>query len=303
MKIILTGGTGFIGQAVLNHLLEYGHHVVLLTRHPNPAKPLGKTLVIEQWDAATAGSWVKHLEGADAVINLAGESIAAKRWTAEQKNKIISSRINAAQAIINGMKGVNVKPSVLINASAIGFYGNVPEGEVNESSPMGKGFLAETCGQWEQSVKGAEPLGVRTVLLRFGVVLEQGGGALSKILPPFQFFAGGPLGSGKQWFSWIHREDIVGAIFFALGNPSLNGAVNVTAPEAATMGKFCKTLGKVMGRPSWAPVPAFALRLLLGEMADMLLEGQRVVPEKLLKAGYIFRYPELEPALRAILKK
>jgi hypothetical protein len=303
VKIILTGGTGFVGKPLLDRLLQNGHQVVLLTRNAQSVKTVGTgSLVTETWDGKTAGEWARHMADCDAVINLAGEPIAAKRWTSLQKEKIISSRIDAARAIVSAIAKAGRKPSVLINASAIGYYGSVENDAVSEISPKGKGFLADTCERWEEAAKTAASFGIRVVILRLGVVLEKGGGALSKILPPFQIFAGGPLGSGRQWFSWIHREDVVGAILFALDNPALSGPVNVVAPEAVTMGEFCKTLGRVMHRPSWAPVPAFALKILLGEMSEMLLAGQHVVPAQLQKAGYVFHYPKLESALSAILK-
>ncbi|HXV27988.1 MAG TPA: TIGR01777 family oxidoreductase [bacterium] len=304
MKIILTGGTGFIGKALLDRLLELEHRVVLLTRNPMQGKFLLKGYgEAQQWDGETEGPWTNHFESADAVINLAGESIVAKRWTTQQKARIISSRIKATKAIANAIAKAGKKPAVFVNASAMGYYGNVENGDVTESDPHGTGFLAETCEQWESQAREAEKSGVRVVLTRIGIVLEKNGGALQRMLLPFRFFMGGHLGSGKQWFSWVHREDIVEAIIFLLNQPTVSGPVNLVSPNPVTMKEFCKTLGKVMGRPSWAPVPAFMLRLLLGEMSEMLLTGQRVIPKKLQDAGYRFKYPNLEDALRAILKE
>ncbi len=303
MKIILSGGTGFIGKALLDRLLVAGHRIVLLTRNPGPARLLIQGYgEVQKWDGRAAGEWTSHIESADAVINLAGESIIAKRWTARQKEKIISTRIAATKAIVEAISKAAKKPSVFVNASAIGYYGNVENEEVTKSRSKGNGFLADTCEQWENTAREAEKSGVRVVLTRIGIVLEKEGGALQRMLLPFQIFMGGHLGSGKQWFSWIHRDDIVEAIIFLLGASNIVGPVNLVSPNPVSMKEFCKVLGKVMGRPSWAPVPSFVLRSVLGEMSEMLLTGQRVIPQKLKEAGYRFKYPRLEEALAAILK-
>ena len=196
-----------------------------------------------------------------------------------------------------------VKPKVLINGSAVGFYGSVAEGDVTEETALGTGFLAELCVAWEKETEVLKTSGVRVVLLRTGVVLERGGGALAKMEFPFKIFAGGPLGTGKQWFPWIHRDDEIGLIEFALKNETVSGPLNATAPEPLTMSDFCKALGRALHRPSWAPVPAFMLKLLLGEMSDMLLTGQKALPAKALKAGYVFKYPTADAALKGIYKK
>ncbi|MBI2083658.1 MAG: TIGR01777 family protein [Deltaproteobacteria bacterium] len=279
MKILLTGGTGFIGRPLLKKLLEKGHEVTLLTRQqiPNFACP----------------------DGTDAIINLAGETIA-ERWTKEKKEKIRRSRVDTTRAIITAIGKTSQKPRLLINASAVGYYGDTKEVPVDESSPRGYDFLAEVCREWEETAQEAEKDNVRVVRLRCGVVLGKDGGALQKMLPPFKFFVGGPIGSGNQWFPWIHREDVIHAIFFALENEKLSGAVNVTSPEPIRQKEFAKILGKVLGRPSSLPVPSFVLKLLLGEMSEMLLTGQRVVPKKLTEAGFQFQYPDLESALKAI---
>ncbi len=301
MKVLLTGGTGFIGRAVLQKLIEAGHKVTLLTRHPGSLQWLNKNYVtVIHWDGKKPGDWA---DGADSVINLAGESIAAKRWSAAQKKKIADSRIHATEAVVDAIKRSQRKPSILINASAVGFYGDVPDGDVNESSPKGRGFLSDTCELWEKTALQAQAFGVRVVLMRFGVVLGEGGGALTKIVPPFQMFIGGPVGSGSQWFPWVHRDDAAGAVIFALGNQNLSGPVNITSPESVNMKQFSAALGSAMNRPSWAPVPAFAIRLMLGEMADMLLTGQKAVPKKLTDAGFKFSYPKLDEALSSIFHK
>ena len=304
MNIVISGGTGFIGSALLEHLLEKRHSVVLLTRTPDALQHLtGDFVQVERWDGKAVGAWARCVDGADVVIHLAGEPIAAKRWTEKQKVRIIGSRIETTKVIVTAITQVEKKPSVLVNASAVGYYGNVEEGDVTESHAKGNDFLANTCDRWEQEARAAESLGVRVVLLRTGVVLERGGGALKKMLPPFKLFVGGPLGSGRQWFPWVHRDDVIGIILFAIEHPDLSGPVNVAAPEPVTMKQFCQTLGKAVRRPSWAPVPAFVLRAALGEMSEMLLTGQRVVPQKLEESGYTFRYPRLDEALAAILKK
>ncbi|MBI4430313.1 MAG: TIGR01777 family protein [Candidatus Omnitrophica bacterium] len=300
-KIIVAGGTGFVGSALLKQLKESGYETVLLTRNPDALgsiKPMVSKAV--RWDARTGGTWAEELNGAFGVINLTGESIAAKRWTARQKNVILSSRVNAVRALVQAMKNQENGPKVFISASAVGYYGNVEEGDITETCAKGSGFLADTCGLWESEAKSAEKLGIRTVLLRIGVVLEKGGGALAKMLPPFMLFAGGPLGSGRQWFPWIHRDDAAGIILFALKTEALSGTVNTTAPVPVRMKEFCAEFGKAIHRPSWAPVPAFALKILLGEMSGLLLEGQKAVPQKLVRSGYSFRYPKVDRALKAI---
>jgi len=304
MKIVLAGANGFIGRALVRRLLEDGHAVTILSRRVDAFREFpSAALKVESWDGQTAGAWVSSLEGADAVVNLAGESIASGRWTAARKKALRDSRLNSTRVLVKALAAAAQKPKLLVNASAVGFYGDVPNGEVTENSLKGKGFLPDLCSEWEEEAKKAEASGLRVVLLRLGVVLEREGGALQKFLLPFNFFVGGPLGSGRQYFPWVHRGDVVGAVLFALQNPSLSGAVNVVSPGVLTMSGFCSALGRAMGRPSWAPVPGFALKILLGEMSEMLLGGQKVLPARLEKAGYKFRYPEAESALRQILKK
>ncbi len=302
MNIVVAGGTGFIGKTVIQQLIEAGHKVILLTRNPEKMTWMNKNYVrAVKWDPKHSGEWMKSIDGADAVINLAGESIAAKRWSKAQKEKIIKSRTTVTRLLVDAIKAAGKKPSVFISASAVGYYGNVPDGEVTEYVPKGKGFLADTCELWEKEAIAVKDAGIRDVIIRIGVVLGKDGGALTKILPPFQMFIGGPVGSGNQWFPWVHRSDVAGVIVFALTHDELKGPVNVTAPESVTMKQFCSTLGQVLHRPSWFPVPGFALKILLGEMSEMLLTGQKAVPKKLINAGYAFRYPKLEEALKTIL--
>lgn len=299
MKIIIAGGTGFIGGPLVEALVTRGHETVLLTRGPKKNTSFGSRCL--EWDGKISGLWAAEVESTDAVINLAGEPIAGKRWSAAQKEKIAGSRINATRVLVDALSKASSKPKVLINASAVGYYGNVPDGEVTEASPKGAGFLAEVCGRWEHEAMRAEALGVRTVILRTGVVLGKNSGALAKMLPPFRFFLGGPLGSGRQWFPWVHRDDVVQAVVFALENEGIAGPLNVTAPWPVTLRDFCATLGKVLKKPARAAVPAFVLKVLLGEMSAVLLEGQKAIPRKLLESGYAFKFPVLQDALEEIL--
>lgn len=305
MKIILSGGTGYIGHVLLSKLLQEGHQVILFSRRSRVPSyiPSSRSLEIITWDAKNLGPWAAKMEEADAVINLVGESIVAKRWTSQQKEILVNSRLDSTKILVDAMRPAKKKPSVFINASAVGYYGDVSAGDVAETHQKGIGFLADLCAQWEGEAHAAKTLGVRVVMIRTGIVLSRDGGALQKMIPPFQMFMGGPLGNGKQWFPWVHLEDEIGAILFALTHSNLSGPVNVVSPNPVTMNQFCQELGKAMHRPSWAPVPAFMLRLLLGEMADeMLLTGQRAIPQKLLQAGYSFKYSTLPYALSAIFQ-
>lgn len=302
MNVVVSGGTGFIGGAAVRHLADEEHTVVVLTRNPTRQRDKLPLIELEQWDARTVGPWAKRIDGADAVVNLAGESIGGKRWRRDQKARIIDSRISATKAIVDAIAQASKKPRVLVSASAVGYYGHVESGDVTESHGKGKGFLAAVVERWEQEAREAEKLGVRVVLPRFGLVLEKDGGSLKKLALPMKLFAGGWLGSSDQWFPWIHRDDVVGMIEFAIQNAQLSGPLNVAAPDAVTMKEFCKSLGRALHRPCWAPVPSVVLRAMLGEMSEMLLTGQRVVPRKLLDAGYRFRYPTLDGALTALYR-
>lgn len=299
MKIILAGGTGLIGRALTKRLLEANHSIVLLVRNPEAvAAPANVT--IEQWDGKTPGAWTRHLDDADALINLAGESIADKRWTERRKAILRSSRIDPTRALVDSIATAKKKPEVLINASAVGFYGAIESGDVDEGRSAGDGYLARLCAEWEGEAMKTSAYGTRVVLVRTGIVLEKNGGALKKMVLPFKLFAGGPIGGGRQWMPWIHVDDEVGIILFALENKSLSGPVNASAPNPVTMGEFSKSLGHVIHRPSWAPVPGFVLKVALGELSGMVLTGQRAVPQKLLAQGYVFKYAELDEALSAI---
>ncbi len=301
MKIILTGGTGFIGTALRKSLVEKDHEVVVLTRQASLENEPGIRTRYRFWNPPEGGAWEKEMDGADGVINLAGEPIVGKRWSPSQKQKLLESRAGATQAVVGAIRNAKKKPGFLINASAIGFYGPHGDEEVTEKNSHGSDFLSHICQAWEAHALRAEDFGVRVVRLRTGIVLEKNGGALGKMLFPFQLGLGGPVGSGKQWMSWIHREDLIHLIHFLIEKKEARGAVNGTAPNPARMKEFSSTLGRVLHRPAVLPAPAFALRILLGEMADILLTGQRVLPKKALGWGYPFRYPRLEDALKAIL--
>jgi uncharacterized protein (TIGR01777 family) len=303
MRVIIVGGSGLIGRRLIDKLLQMHHDVILLSRTPERTKKYFSAVRVKFWDAKTSNGLTSVLEGADALINLTGESIAAKRWSTMQKQKILSSRIDSTHAIVNAIEQTHHRPSVLLNASAVGYYGNVPEGEVTEAYPKGNGFLSDVCERWEMEAQKAQELGVRVVLLRTGIVLDKNKGALQKLLLPFRLFVGGPLGSGRQWFPWIHVQDLVNAILFAIEHEQISGPVNLAAPHFVRMKDFCIVLGKVLCRPSWLPVPEFALRLMLGEMAEPLLfQGQKIIPKNLLEAGFKFRYLNLGNALLDILR-
>lgn len=301
MKIIVTGGTGFIGRALINELAGQRHEVVVLTR--KAGRPSRSVLRFVEWDARSAGPWQTELASAHVVVNLAGEPIADGRWTESRKKLLLKSRILATRLLVDALAGQSTNHPILVSASGIGFYGPSDDRLLDERSPLGQGFLAELSSAWEAEALRAGQFGTRVVLLRTGMVLEREGGALPKMLLPFRLFAGGPILPGTQWVSWIHRRDLIGLIQWAIATPTVSGPVNAVAPEAVTMKTFCATVGKVLHRPSWLPVPGLALRVALGELGTLMTTGQRVYPAKALAGGYDFRYPMLEPALRAILAK
>lgn len=302
MRVLITGATGFIGRALCKDLCK-DYEVIALSRDVRRALPLiGDYAKIFEWDGRSTGTWISQADGAFAIINLAGENISQGRWNQAKKAGILHSRLDAVRAIIAAIKQVKNKPSVVIHASAIGYYGPGKTEVFNENSPPGKGFLADVCQKVELCTEQIESLGVRLVIIRTGVVLGRDGGALPNLVKPFKMFFGGHPGSGRQWFSWISLKDQLAAIRFLLENKKQQGIFNLTAPEPVTMKKFCKSLGKVLKRPSLLFMPGFLLRLMLGEMADeMILSGQKVIPEKLLNAGFQFKYPHVENALREIL--
>lgn len=297
MLTLILGGTGFIGAALCRELLAAGHEVAVISRSPARAeKAFGGRVRGLAWDGRGPGEWVALLGPDTALVNLAGENIAA-RWTERKMARILSSRVDAGRAVADAVRNAPQKPACLVQASAVGYYGPRPATEiVDESTASGQGFLARVCREWEDSSRAVEDLGVPRAVIRTGVVLGPGG-ALARMVSPFRWFAGGPLGSGKQVLSWIHLADEVGAIRHILEH-RLSGAFNLTAPQPTDNASFSKALGRVLHRPSLLPVPGFALRLLYGRMADeALLSGQYAVPRALLDAGYAFRFDALDAAL------
>lgn len=302
MNIVVTGGTGFVGRALCAALSQRSHSVTILTRHigqvPHQADVQVQSL---QWNARDAGPWEQVFEGADAVINLAGAPIADARWTDSRKQLITDSRVLTTRLLVRALSRRSTKPLTFMSASGIGYYGASDDRRLDEGTTRGQGFLADLCLAWEAEALRAGELGARVVILRTGMVLEQDGGALPKMLLPFRFFAGGPIMPGSQWVSWIHRRDHIGLIQWALTTATVSGPINAVAPEPVTMKTFCEVLGRVIHRPSWLPVPEVALTILLGELGTMMTTGQRVIPAKAMAGGYQFRYPTLETALQTIL--
>lgn len=301
MKIVISGGTGFIGKALVSRLIEDKHQIVVLTRDSSKFEnPNSQLVEAAQWDGKTVNSWCDKIAGADTIINLAGEPIGIKRWNDSAKQHILNSRVESTKAIVKAISTSDNRPRTFLSASASSYYGDMSRDNADESQKRGNGFLSETCERWENQARLAESYGIRVAMLRFGIVLDKNGGALAKMMLPFKIFAGGPPGSGKQWVSWIHREDAVRAVVMIIENDNIRGPVNITSPEPATMRDFCSTLAKTMGGHSWAAVPDFVLKTMLGEMSDMLLTGQRAIPRKLQEYGFKFKYPELKQALGVI---
>jgi len=305
MKVAITGATGFVGSLLVEKLKAEGAQILVLTRNEERGKKIFPSMVfpnveVIKYNPKESGNWQEKISGCDGVVNLAGQPIAEKRWTAEEKQEILESRQLGTRKIVEAITQANPKPTVLINASAIGYYGTSETATFDENSSPGNDFLAEVCQKWEGEAQKVQVVGVRLVIFRLGIVLGDGG-ALAKMITPFKLYAGGPLGNGRQWFSWIHREDVVNLILSALKNPQQRGTFNATAPNPVRMSELCATLGEVMGRPSWLPVPGLALEMLLGEGAKVVLEGQQVLPIKTQSTEFTFQYPTLKPALLDII--
>jgi uncharacterized protein (TIGR01777 family) len=287
VKIAISGGSGFIGEPLVRRLLQRGAEVLVLSRDPAKVR-VGRGI---PWSA------VDEASSADVVINLAGENVGGGRWTAERKRRILESRVVATRALVEAMRRAPPKQRTFISTSAVGFYGLHGDEVLDETSAAGTGFLAEVTRRWEELARTAEDLAL-VVIFRFGVVLARHGGALQKMLLPFRFGAGGPIGSGDQWMSWVDREDVMRAIEWAIDHPQVRGTYNITSPEPLRNRDFARALGRAIHRPSFMPTPGFALRLVFGEMADeMLLGGQRVVPSRAKREGFTFAYPTLEASL------
>ncbi|XP_057503408.1 epimerase family protein SDR39U1 homolog, chloroplastic-like isoform X2 [Actinidia eriantha] len=303
MTVSVTGATGFIGRRLVQRLQADNHRVRVLTRSRSKAQLIFPVRDFPGIVIAEEAEWKGCIEGSSAVVNLAGMPIST-RWSPEIKKEIKRSRIRVTSKVVDLINDSpdKIRPSVLVSATAVGYYGSSETQVFNEQSPSGDDYLAEVCREWEATALGVNKK-VRLALIRIGVVLGKDGGALAKMIPLFMMFAGGPLGSGRQWFSWIHLDDIVNLIYEALCNPSYKGVINGTAPNPVRLGEMCEQLGSVLGRPSWLPVPDLALKAVLGEGANVVLEGQKVLPARAKELGFTFRYPYVKDALRAIMSQ
>ncbi len=298
MKILITGSTGLVGSELVLAMRDRGHQVIRLVRQEDQA---GEGCIL--WDPEHHEIDIADFEGFDAVINLAGENISTGRWTPEKKKKILNSRVIGTHMLSELLRMLSSPPKVFISASAIGIYGNRGDEVLDESSPPGAGFLAEVCKKWEEAARPAQEKGIRVLLMRMGVVLSEKGGALGKMLLPFKLGAGGVIGSGNQYTSWISIDDLIGAFLHVMSNESLSGPVNVVAPQPVTNRAFTKALGKILSRPTILPLPAFAAKMIFGEMAEeLLLSSTRALPKKLQDSGYSFLYPDLASALKHLLE-
>lgn len=305
MKIAVTGATGFVGSRLVNRLQAEGHQIIALSRNLTKLQQAFPSAQFPDLQGVTyspkeSGDWQKAIAGCDGVVNLAGEPLIGARWTPARKQEILASRQLGTQKLVEAIAQADPKPSVLVNASAVGYYGTSETATFDETSPAGNDFLAQVCQTWEAEAEKVKDLGTRLVILRFGIVLGMGG-AIAQMLPPFEFFMGGPIGSGRQWFSWIDREDLVDLILYALTHSQVEGVLNATAPHPVRMNQFCQALGEALHRPSWLPVPGFALELLLGDAAKVVLEGQEVLPKQTQAAGFTYQHPTVDSALKEIL--
>lgn len=303
MRVLIGGGSGMIGSALANSLAADDHEVIVLSRSPALVRGLGPRVRVEGWDARTAAGWGPLVNGTDAIVNLAGANIAGEgflptRWTEARKRLIRDSRVNAGAAICEAIQQADKRPAVLLQASAVGYYGtHRAEVDISEESPSGRDWLAQVCRDWEESTLAVEDMGLRRVLLRTGIVLSFESGALQRMALPYRMYAGGPLGNGRQPFPWIHPDDHIGAMRFLLRNSGAAGPFNLTAPEPVTNAQFSRALGVVLRRPSLLPVPGLVFRALFGEVATVVLEGQWALPQRLLEFDYKFRFREAGAAL------
>lgn len=305
MKVAITGATGFVGSRLVERLKSDGHQVVVFSRNVNKAenvfpKSTFPNVEIIAYTPTESGAWQDAIAGCDGVVNLTGEPIGEGRWTPQRKQEILNSRKLGTQKVVEAIAKANPKPSVLVNTSAIGYYGTSETTTFDESSPAGNDFLAQVCQEWEAEAQKVKESGTRLVILRFGIVLGMGG-AIAKMITPFKLFAGGPIGSGRQWFSWIHRDDLVNLIIAALTKPEMEGVFNATAPNPVRMSELAQAMGEVMQRPSWLPVPNFAIEALLGEGAIVVLEGQQVLPKRTQASGFNYQYTSVKEALKTIV--
>jgi hypothetical protein len=303
MRVFLTGATGLIGRPLVAALLGRGDEVRVVSRgRAGAAATLGPRAHIVEGDPAVAGPWQDAVDGCDAVVNLAGENLFARRWNDEEKRRIHDSRVLGTANVVAAMARAKARPGVLASASAVGYYGFHEDEELTEAAPPGDDFTARVCVAWEEAAeRAAKEAGARVARLRIGVVLAPAGGALAQMVTPFKLFVGGPVGRGRQWFPWVHVDDVVSLFLLALDRAEARGPINAVGPEPLRMKEFCKVLGSVLGRPSWLPMPGLALRVVLGEVADILRRGQKVVPARARELGYHFKYPDARSALEAAL--
>ena len=307
MKVIITGGTGLIGRALAENLVADGHDVTVLSRSPQRKSGLPGGVQVAGWDARTAEGWGHLADGAGAIVNLAGSNLAGpgffpSRWTPERRQAIRDSRIWAGRAVVEAVGTATEKPGVVVQASGVGYYGNTGDKEITEDAPPGNDFLADVAHEyWEPSTAPVEDMGVRRVIARSGAVLDAEEGALPRLVLPHRLFVGGPMGNGKQWLPWIHIQDEARAIRFLIDSEAASGAFNLVAPAPITNAEFGKAIGRVLGRPSLIPVPSFAMRTAFGEVSNVVLEGQRAIPQRLLELGFTFSYADAESALEDLL--
>ena len=303
MKIFITGGTGFVGSHLTRQLTGQGHQVTLLTRSIKPGRPLPPGAAFLEGDPTRPGPWQKEVASQEVVINLAGASIF-HRWTDDYKKSLLDSRIRTTRNVVAALSPRKGQETVLLNASAVGYYGFHQDEELDEEAPPGDDFLATLARDWENEAKKAADAGVRVILCRFGIVMGEKGGALDQMVPIFKKGLGSPLGSGEQWFSWIHQQDLTAALLFLINRKAFSGPVNCTSPFPVRNRELTKILGEVLGKPTFMPaVPGFMLKIIMGEFGNVLLKGQRVLPKKLLSLGYSFQFPLLKDALINLLKK
>jgi uncharacterized protein (TIGR01777 family) len=300
MRVVIAGGSGFLGRALRRRLAARGADIVVLTRRPNVELPHERVRAVE-WDPnGHPGAWAQALDGADAVVNLAGAGIADQRWSAARKAELKASRVLSTRSLVAAVRQVSARPAVFVQGSAIGFYGVSETATFDESCPPGDDFFGQMAVAWEAEAHPVDALGVRLVFIRGGVVLAREGGALPRLITPFQFFVGGSIASGRQIWSWIHLDDWVSLVTWAIDTPSAAGVYNATAPAPVSYDEFAAALGRALHRPSWLRVPGFALRVLVGELAThALIQGQRVVPRRALEAGFTFTYPTIAEAMPA----
>lgn len=308
MRIIISGGSGMVGSLLSSELSKAGHEVIILSRSPEKNRGrYGEGIRVVGWDGKTSAGWGSLVEEADAIVNLAGENLAGdsllpSRWTSKRKHAILESRLQPGNAIVEAIQQAHKKPKLLIQSSAVGYYGPHSDEVITEEAGPQDDFLSQVCVQWEASTEDVEKSGVRRAVIRTGVILDGKQGSLPRMVLPFKFFVGGPIGSGKQWVSYINIFDVVKGICFLLEHEEASGVYNLTSPNPVTNKELEKAIGKVMNRPSWFPVPAFVMKLLFGEMSTVLLDGQRVLPTRLTEAGFSFDYPDVVSSLQAVLK-